>query len=149
MKRRKITRLRKMSANDRLLLLEACATLFLAKLLVIVCSFNVVAKLLGKVNQVSGFKPSAEQMLMVAHVQRVLSIVSSNVPWSSVCLDKALAAMIMLNRRRIPNTLYLGVKLNKDKQKLDAHAWVECNDSIFVGGAHSKNYRTVAFFSKY
>jgi len=43
--------------------------------------------------------------------------------WANICLVKSLAARMMLQRRNIGSTLYLGLLKNQEKD-LVAHAWL-------------------------
>ena len=61
--------------------------------------------------------------------------------WESACLVQAIAAIRMLNRRKIKTTLYLGT--TKDKNgKMIAHAWVRCG-TIYVTGGDVKDHFTI------
>lgn len=50
--------------------------------------------------------------------------------WSNVCLVKSFAARIMLQRRGIASSIYLGVTI-KDGKELAAHAWL-ISDGVYV-----------------
>lgn len=51
------------------------------------------------------------------------------------CLTQALAARVMLQRRGITTTLRIGVK--KEEDVLAAHAWLEQDGRIIIGGERS------------
>jgi hypothetical protein len=138
-----------LSMQEQLLLVEAVVLLFITKLLVLFVPFRKLAPCFGSINKESGLHVRAEDLARIAKVRKTIMAASNNVPWKSVCLDQALVATIMLNRRNIPNTLFLGVKLNQEQSKLEAHAWVSCDDKIFIGGEQSKTFKVVACFSKW
>lgn len=46
--------------------------------------------------------------------------------WSNVCLVKSFAARLMLQRRGIASSIYLGVTIKNGKE-LAAHAWLISN----------------------
>ena len=51
------------------------------------------------------------------------------------CLIEALAADVMLRRRGYEPRLQLGVRKSSDPSRpVDAHAWIECDGEIVVGG---------------
>lgn len=50
--------------------------------------------------------------------------------WSNVCLVKSFAARLMLQRRGIASSIYLGVTI-KDGKDLAAHAWL-ISDGLYV-----------------
>lgn len=67
--------------------------------------------------------------------------VSKLMNWSNSCLVMSLCAKRMLNARRIPSQLHLGLQLNAQK-KMQAHAWIEAGNTEIV--AKDGNY-TVMF----
>jgi hypothetical protein len=52
--------------------------------------------------------------------------------------------MIMLNRRKIPATIYFGLK--RDEGLLQGHAWLRCGCKIITGGLGMDKYAPVAWF---
>lgn len=84
-----------------------------------------------------------------ADVRRVAVMVrraSKNVPWTSKCLDQALAAKVMLAHRRISTTVYFGV--NHDRQgRLAAHAWLRSGNLYVTGGAIRGRYTIINTFA--
>lgn len=53
---------------------------------------------------------------------------------NSTCLVRAVATQKMLARHGRPASLCIGVA-KSDKQQFTAHAWVECEGSVVVGGS--------------
>lgn len=60
------------------------------------------------------------------------------------CLPRALAAHWMLRRRGIVSKLCLGVA--REKQQLSAHAWIELEQAIVVGGVEAPKYQKMIEF---
>jgi Transglutaminase-like superfamily len=60
------------------------------------------------------------------------------------CLAQALAAHAMLRRRGISNRVCLGVNRNSDR--LAAHAWIEVEDDKVIGGAEAAAFTPIAAF---
>ena len=56
----------------------------------------------------------------------------------ATCMVQALAAHLMLARAGHPSQLHIGVALNEGR-KFEAHAWVESEGKILIGGADSKD----------
>lgn len=130
------------------MLLEALGLLIVSKLIILFVPLRKIAPLLGDVNKDVRNTLSDREYEQARDVKRNIAIASNNVPWKSVCLDQAMTAFIMLNKRSIPNKLCFGAKKNIEAKKLDAHAWIVCNDQILVGGKHSAEFHIAAFFSK-
>ena len=77
----------------------------------------------------------------------VLSIraVSRRVPWKATCLVEAASTRIMLNRRGIPSTLWLGVH-KEAGGKMAPHAWVTSDGEVVIGGGELEKYTPVSAF---
>lgn len=60
-------------------------------------------------------------------------------PWKNRCLVKSLAGRMMLNRRKIVNSIHLGVVIS-DGGRLQAHAWLKAGDFEVVerGGGYTE-----------
>ncbi len=92
----------------------------------------------------------------VALVQSVIAFVSRCVPWKSLCLDKALAAQSMLNKRGLDTTLYVGMiraektpeGQNKPPGSFAAHAWLRCGPRWAVGLHRHVTYGVVGTYAK-
>ena len=67
--------------------------------------------------------------------------------WQSTCLVQAIAVQLMLNRRGIPGTLYLGAVKDKEN-KLHAHAWVRCGKSILTGAEGHQRFSVISTFAQ-
>lgn len=75
-------------------------------------------------------------------VGRMVERVAGLLPWHPVCLPQALATQWMLERRRVPSVLHLGVA---DARSMDAHAWVTVGARKVVGRV-AQPYAPVAAF---
>lgn len=53
---------------------------------------------------------------------------------------------MMLRRRQIPSTLYLGVAKKEDGD-LNAHAWLRTGDAIILGGGGLERFSVVSTFA--
>lgn len=58
---------------------------------------------------------------------------------ASTCLSKALAAQALLARHGYTSQLMIGVAKN-EASRLDAHAWVRCQDEVLIGGPNTGRY---------
>jgi hypothetical protein len=145
---KKLKQFLNLDALEKLWFFEVFGYLLFAKVVILLMPLRKVAPHLGKLNEDVRSDLTTLELATAKKVQLYINMVSNNAPWKSVCLDQALATMLMLNRRRIPHSLCLGVKRQEDSQKLDAHAWIECANKILVGGMRSVSYTRVAVFSK-
>ncbi len=84
---------------------------------------------------------------LLKNISWAITTMSRQVLWKSVCLDQAVAGKIMLWRRGIHSTLYLGLA-KKDDDELLAHAWLRSGEIILTGWREKDNYAVVATFGK-
>ena len=137
-----------MPIKDKLLALEVFLFLALAKFLLLLLPFRIVSRLLGtssKSEPGSLDFLSSEQHLPLKYIGKHLDIVGKNLPWLSVCLDRAVAGMFLLRRRGLPTNLFLGVNLQKGTGPINAHAWLISSGWSVVGG-YGEGYHVLACY---
>ena len=86
-------------------------------------------------------------------IGHVVRMASRWVPWNAVCLPQAVAAKSMLARRRVPATLYVGLRragalsaaLNINS--IELHAWLRVDDKIITGGEVSRDFQALISYS--
>jgi len=82
---------------------------------------------------------------VLQEVRYAVTGVSRYTPWESKCLVQALTAKTLLNRYRLPCTLYMG--LHKTGQgKMLAHAWLRCGNRLITGGQVCHLYTVTAYY---
>ena len=62
------------------------------------------------------------------------------------CYNRALTAKMMLSRRKISYTFFLGV--SKSAGMLKAHAWIRSGSLVVTGKSEMTHFTPVSFFSK-
>jgi hypothetical protein len=60
----------------------------------------------------------------------------------ATCLTRALAAKVMLAWAHCPSHLHIGVA--KNNGHFQAHAWLECQGKVIIGGHESGLYNTLS-----
>jgi len=136
--------LRRLSWRQRLALLEAVLWLGLARGMVLVLPFKWIAPSLGPLNEDGSHHCDEAQQVIVQRLGRAIRTASRFTPWKSNCLAQAIAGKIMLRRRGIPSTLYLGLK--KDADLLEAHAWLHTGCTMVTGGDREQEFKIISFF---
>jgi hypothetical protein len=139
----------KLRWKDKLLLAETVFALLASKCIIFIVPLRKAAPYFGKLNGETKQDMTLEQLRQLRKIRTFIEVASIHVPWTSVCLDQALAGMMLLNKRKIPNRLCLGVKKDEAKQKIEAHAWIQCGKYIPIGGQGSLQFTIVAMFAKY
>ena len=111
-----------LSVSDKLLFAEALLYVFAAKILLLFIPLNQCVGLVAN-KPYKQEKPSLEQLIQV---KKAIYRTHWFMFWKNQCLVMSLASRWMLQRRRIPSVLLLGVAFD-EKKKLIAHAWLTTN----------------------
>lgn len=125
-----------------MLVVEALVLLGLSRATVLFIPFKRVAPHLGARQQET---PLGESDPNAQGVAQAIFLVSRHTPWNSNCFAQALAGHVMLRRRRIACTLYLGVL--KEGESFTAHAWLRNGNLIVTGRNGYERYTPVARYS--
>jgi hypothetical protein len=130
----------------RLRTLEAMAALSAAYLLVRVVPFVVFRAISGRVeHSTPDHETDAEPTEPAAvAVARALRRGAARLPLPSSCLIKAVAARLMLMRRRMPSILVLGVSRRDGQTR--AHAWLLGGGGVVCGGDEAAEFSPIAAF---
>jgi hypothetical protein len=131
---------------QKALLMEALVLLALARLAVLLLPFRRVARLLGRQYAQTPELHDPKQAAVVRCDAAMVGKAAKNVPWTSKCLDQALAARLMLARRGITATVYFGVK-NGEQGQLEAHAWLRSGAQFVTGGENRDRFTVINTFA--
>ena len=82
----------------------------------------------------------------IAGIKYALRVVPRYLPWSSKCLDQAMAGQQMLKRRGLQSTLYFGL-VKGQESALNAHAWLRCGDRWIIGYQTQVAYTVVGAYA--
>ncbi len=72
-----------------------------------------------------------------AKIAAVVSLAGRRSPWPTSCLRQALGLWILLTHRGIASEVRVGVE-STPESGFAAHAWVERNDRVLIGGEHAR-----------
>lgn len=67
-------------------------------------------------------------------------VVASRYVPRSTCLTQALTAQVLLARRGVPASLHIGVAKEGAEARFGAHAWVESEGKVLIGGSEPGRY---------
>ena len=138
-----IRKLLRQSPSNRYLLIEAVLSLGIVRAAMVVLPFAWVARRLAPEAGNAG----APNRAAALRIGRAVRIAARRTPWESKCLAQALAAALMLRRRKIPFVLTLGVaKTAERKAGIDAHAWLFSGDELLTGAGYER-YSVIAQFT--
>lgn len=131
---------------EKCLYTEAFYLTGVVRLAILLLPFRWLAPLLGQHMMESPEEEDAVILEAARRVGRVVETVSRRTPWESKCLVQAVVGKILLRRRGIGNTLYLGVDRD-DGKSLVAHAWLRCGKVILTGGQGRELFTVVGKFA--
>ena len=133
----------------RRLLAEAVLCLAVARASVLSVPFRHISRRLGTHGRESSAAAHAAPTLaVVGDIVWSLQAASRRLPWRCACLEQGIAGKMMLRRRRIASTLYLGVaRADDDVREVTAHAWLRSGPLLITGAAGHDRYTVVSSFA--
>ncbi|MGP4106312.1 lasso peptide biosynthesis B2 protein [Virgibacillus sp. L01] len=136
----------KLNRQSKLLLFESYFYLGWARIIKAL-PFAKVAPSLGDIMVETPFTLQTDNKVLLAHISQTIQITSRYTLWESQCLVKAIAAMKMLERRKIASTLYLGTAKDETGQ-LIAHAWLRSGPFYITGSEGMERFTVISKFAK-
>jgi hypothetical protein len=123
---RKVTTLRRLAPAERNLAFSGLAVLATVRIALCLLPFHRVMRLF----RISGVRRPVHGGCTPQQVAWAVRLASRYLP-GATCLPRALTTQFLLNRHGHPSRLCVGVS---SAQKFEAHAWVECDGIVVVGG---------------
>jgi hypothetical protein len=145
---RKLHSLFNQSLTTQLLLLPAWLMTGLARLLVLLLPFRLLAPGLGRHHGVSAFIPLLDenQQAKALSIGRAVRMSSTLAPWNANCQAQAISARWLMALFSVPYSIFYGVA--KDPvEHMKAHAWVASGPIQVTGGYAFDEFTVVAVFS--
>lgn len=124
----------RLSARDLWLLITSALLLVAIQSGLKFLPFHTVQRLLTRISQSASSRQAADRR-SIRQVVWAVDTVSQRLPRISTCLTRGLVAQALLCRCGHPARLRIGVA-HSDARQLQAHAWVEIDDTIVLGGLH-------------
>jgi hypothetical protein len=130
--------------------LEAFQTLLLlvtARVAVAVVPFRWIAARLGEPGRESPAALAPGDTARARAVGARIRGVCRRIGWRPSCLVQSTAAMVLLRRRGLEGTVYLGVA-GDEREGLRAHAWVRCGEIYVTGGRERHAFSVISTFAR-
>jgi Transglutaminase-like superfamily len=141
-----VTKFFKKPLADQTLYLETTFWLGISRIAILILPFRWIAPLLGTHMASSDENDENGDRETMISVSRAIRTMSRHLPWECKCLAQAISGKMMLRRKQIPSTLYLGVAKKEDGD-LNAHAWLRAGDIIILGGGGLERFAVVSTFA--
>jgi hypothetical protein len=140
-----VVRYVKLPFKEKLVLAEASFFLISIKFLILLFPLRWYKNLLGDQNINADYTPDKLAITIILCVSRAIARSKKIIPWKNQCLTEAITAKLLLRRRGVNSTLYLGV--NRDNNKMTAHAWLCCGKLFVTGKRGMEKFTVVSSFS--
>jgi hypothetical protein len=140
-----IRKIKRCSLQDLFLLVEAALLLGIMRGAILL-PFKHVVKLLGLKEGEGEREDESTPAESTVRVGWAVRAAACRTPWQSRCLVQALACAVMLRRRKVSSTVYLGVARDGGRD-LTAHAWLKSGGCILTGKEERQRFTVVASFS--
>ena len=144
----KIQKFLKLKREAKKLFLEAYIMLGLMRAAILTISFKRLARSLKHYSNEIEVTPLNEKEVQLARsVGQAIIRAAAYTPWESACLVQSLTAQKMLQKRGIPGVFYLGAKKDDEsEEKMKAHAWSQCGNTIITGGRGHEDFAVLSVF---
>ena len=136
---RRLRRLLRMSRGDMALLLQAAGLLVSIRLGLWCVPFATLRKMLAALARTKQRAPVSGDLRAAERAIWAVETAGRHLPAVGTCLIQALAAYVLLGRRGCVPDLRIGVKRD-DSGKFVAHAWLEKDGAILIGGEPHQSY---------
>ena len=134
----RLRRFLRLSAAERRLLIRAVVLLQVISVGMKVLPFRTLRRLLVLVQKARVGSRRMDQ-LPVETIAGAVETAGRHMPGEKTCLTQALAAQTLLVRQGHPALLHIGAAKGEEGQ-LQAHAWVESEGRVVIGGHNLGRY---------
>lgn len=128
------------------LFLEALITSAWVKVSLKIFPFKKIMSWLGAANIESDQANNQQTLNTRQQVKAALVLCNKYALWPTECYTLSLTGKLLLKRRRINSTLYIGFKKD-DTGKYKGHAWLRANDTYISGFKESREFQVHSMFS--
>jgi len=136
------------SWQDRFFFIEAYVLLGVLRMAILTLPFRTITEMMGLEQGQQTVLPEKTVCSDAGKIGWAVQAAASRTPWESACLVQALTGMVMLGRRNIHATLYLGIAKVEGLETMAAHAWLSCGGVILTGAGGVERYTAISMFSR-
>jgi hypothetical protein len=137
----------RLTTAERGLLVKAALLLEAIKLGMRLLPFRTVQRLLDQAAEAVSVRPRHADRLSVEKIAWAVETASRRTPGVKTCLAQAMTAQVLLARNGHPSLLRIGVAKG-EREQFRAHAWLESQGKVVVGGSHVGRYTPLVAFGQ-
>lgn len=148
--RHRVRRLGQIDLGDHGLLIEAAASLGVARAAILTIPFPRIARRMGgfmpphqAADKARQAPPSDADLETARKIGWAVTVAARNVPFKAVCLPQAMAAHQMLRRRGIFSIMHFGTAPGS-ALSLEAHAWLNAGEIEVTGYPVAPEFTEIA-----
>ncbi len=131
--------------SEKTLFLESLFYLIFAYIALKLTAWKRILPMIGELKKESAKITNPGNTEVLNEIKVAMKRAHSAVPLGSKCFIMAIGTRLMLNRRKITSTIYIGFK--KGNEDFEGHAWIRSEDIILAGGAGRNDYEIIAYYS--
>lgn len=129
----KILNFFKLKNSEKIIIFKALFLLWIVRVMLSLLPFRSIEQIIQKLTVKSDNNTS---QFSIEKLTWSINIMTSYTP-KATCLNRALAAKILLSQYHHPSVVKVGV--SKNEGEFEAHAWLESNNKLILGQSE-KNY---------
>jgi hypothetical protein len=118
----------------------------LVKFTLVFLSFRKILNWQGAIQQESPQGPDPGTETYRRNLQSAMRLCHLYTPWKTECYTRALTAKILLKKKRIPSTVYIGFR-KEPNGTYAGHAWLRSYDRIVTGREEMNGYIVHSYYS--
>ena len=130
----------------KILFLRAYFLSAIVKFTLVFLPFRKVLNWQGKFNIESPDRQDDASLEFRKSLQSAMRLCDKYTFWKTECYTQALTAKIILNKKGIPGTVYIGFTKN-EKGEYKGHAWLRSYDRVITGDTEKNMYTVHSFYS--
>lgn len=143
---RRIRTFRKADGQLRMLFFQAFFLSAFVRFTLAFLPFSKVLAWKGTVNLESADHPHPESLAFRRSLQQAIRLCAAYAPWKTECYTRALTGRILLRKRGLPGTIYIGFRKGEEG-RYEGHAWLRSYDGIITGGEEVDRFTMHACYS--
>jgi Transglutaminase-like superfamily len=146
---RLVKKIQSFASADRtvkMLFLRAFFLSAIVKFTLVFLPFRKVLNWQGKINMESPDRRDDASIEFRKSLQSAMNLCDKYTFWKTECYTQALTAKIILNKKGIPGTVYIGFT-KTEKGEYKGHAWLRSYDRVITGDTEKNMYTVHAFYS--
>ncbi|MBS7563856.1 lasso peptide biosynthesis B2 protein [Mucilaginibacter sp. Bleaf8] len=132
--------------NLKFLLAEALITSAWVKLSLCFFPFTKVLTWMGAIHGESDYLADEQSAPVRSNIKSALRLCRRYALWPTECYTLAITGKILLKRRKINSTMYIGFRKSPEG-KFEGHAWLRAHDTYITGFQESAGFSANITFS--